>query len=105
THGFSLYVWWAFTIGVGVIASAKMFPVYWVRLRKKLRIQSPLEYLATRYNVLTQQIIAWVGVLLKVFDVGAKWAAIAILLNIITGMSLTSGILFSGGITLLYMTA
>ena len=104
THGFSLYIWWAFTIGVAVIATAKIFPVYWVRLRKKFQIQSPLEYLAIRYNVLTQQIIAWVGVSLKLFDVGAKWAAIAILLNITTGIPFEYGILISGGISLIYIT-
>ncbi|SFN90168.1 sodium:solute symporter family protein [Salegentibacter flavus] len=104
THGFSLYVWWAFTIGVAIIATAKIFPVYWVRLRKKFQIQSPLEYLAIRYNVLTQQIIAWVGVTLKLFDVGAKWAAIAILLNVTTGIPFEYGILISGGISLIYIT-
>ncbi|MEK6479352.1 sodium:solute symporter family protein [Catalinimonas sp. 4WD22] len=104
THGFSLYIWWAFTIGFSIILSARVFPVFWVRLRKKFRIQSPLEYLANRYNVLTQQIMAWSGVLLKLFDVGAKWAAIAILLNIFTGLSLSTGILISGGISLIYIT-
>jgi len=104
TYGFSLYVWWAFTIGTAVIATAKIFPVYWVRLRKKFKIQSPLEYLAIRYNVLTQQLIAWVGVTLKLFDVGAKWAAIAILLNVTTGISFTHGILISGGVSLIYIT-
>lgn len=104
TYGFSLYIWWAFTIGTAVIASAKIFPVYWVRLRKKIKIQSPLEYLAIRYNVLTQQLIAWVGVTLKLFDVGAKWAAIAILLNVTTGISFTHGILISGGVSLIYIT-
>ena len=94
THGFSLYIWWAFTIGTVIIASSKVFPVFWVRLRKKFQIQSPLEFLATRYNILTQQIMAWAGVLLKLFDVGAKWAAIAILLNVFTGISLPAGISF-----------
>lgn len=104
THGFSVYVWWAFTIGVAVIASAKIFPTYWVRLRKKFQIQSPLEYLAIRYNVLTQQIIAWIGVILKLFDVGAKWAAIAIILNVTTGIPFMYGIVISGGISLVYIT-
>lgn len=104
THGFSLYIWWAFTIGTVIIASSKIFPVFWVRLRKKFQIQSPLEFLATRYNILTQQIMAWAGVLLKLFDVGAKWAAIAILLNVFTGISLPAGIFISGGISLVYVT-
>lgn len=104
THGFTVYVWWALTIGLTILASAKIFPVRWVRLRKKFHIQSPLEFLARRYNILTQQIMAWSGVLLKLFDIGAKWASIAILLNVFTGISLPIGILISGGISLLYIT-
>lgn len=104
THGFTVYVWWALTIGLTILASAKIFPVRWVRLRKKFQIQSPLEFLARRYNILTQQIMAWSGVILKLFDIGAKWASIAILLNVFTGISLPIGILISGGISLLYIT-
>lgn len=104
THGFSLYVWWAFTIGISIIASAKIFPVYWVRLRKRFQIQSPLEFLVTRYNLATQQIMAWSSVILKLFDIGAKWAALAILMNVFTGISLTWGIIISGGVSLLYIT-
>ena len=104
THGFSLYVWWAFTIGIAVIFSSGVFPVFWVRLRQRYRIQSPLEYLANRYNLLTQQIMAWSGVILKLFDVAAKWAAIAILLNVFTGMPLLPGILLAGGVSIVYVT-
>ena len=104
THGFTMYIWWAFPVGFIIITTAKIFPVYWVRLRKVLQIQSPLEYLSIRYNVLTQQIVAWSGVLLKVFDVGAKWAAIGILLHVVAGISMTTGILVSGMVTLIYVT-
>ena len=104
THGFTMYMWWAFPVGVVVIASAKVFPVYWVRLRQNFQIQSPLEYLKVRYNLWTQQIIAWAGVILKVFDVGAKWAAIGILLHVVAGIPMTTGILVSGVVTLIYVT-
>ena len=104
THGFTMYMWWAFPVAVVIIGTAKIFPVYWVRLRKELQIQSPLEYLSIRYNVITQQIVAWTGVLLKVFDVGAKWAAIGILLHVVAGIPMTTGILISGVVTLIYVT-
>ncbi len=104
THGFTMYMWWAFPVGVVIISTAKIFPVYWVRLRQQLQIQSPLEYLSIRYNILTQQIVAWTGVLLKVFDVGAKWAAIGILLHVVAGIPMTTGILVSGIVTLIYVT-
>lgn len=104
THGFTMYMWWALPVGIVIIASAKIFPVYWVRLRKNFQIQSPLEYMSVRYNVLTQQIVAWTGVILKIFDVGAKWAAIGILLHVVAGIPMTTGILVSGVVTLVYVT-
>jgi len=104
THGFTMYMWWAFPVGVVIIATAKIFPVYWYRLRKNFQIQSPLEYLKVRYNLATQQIIAWAGALLKVFDVGAKWAAIGILLHVVAGIPMTTGILVSGLVTIIYVT-
>ena len=104
THGFTMYMWWALPVAIVIMASAKIFPVYWVRLRKNFQIQSPLEYLKTRYNLTTQQIMAWSGTLLKVFDVGAKWASIGILLNVVAGIPMTPGILISGIVTLIYVT-
>ncbi|WP_408008528.1 sodium:solute symporter family protein [Pseudalkalibacillus sp. A8] len=104
THGFSLYVWWAIPVFLACFIGAFLMAPRWSRLRIKLDIESPTEYLAMRYNVPTQQVMAWSGVLLKLFDVGAKWAAIAILLNVFTGTPLVTGILLSGGISLIYIT-
>lgn len=104
THGFTMYMWWAFPVAIVIMASAKIFPVYWFRLRKNFQIQSPLEYLKTRYDLTTQQIMAWSGTLLKIFDVGAKWASIGILLYVVAGIPMTTGILISGIVTLIYVT-
>ncbi|MFU2016006.1 sodium:solute symporter family protein [Peribacillus butanolivorans] len=104
THGFSLYIWWAVPIFLVCFVGAFKIAPRWARLRLNFNIESPTEYLAIRYNVPTQQIIAWSGVLLKLFDVGAKWAAIGILLSGFTGVSITNGILISGGISLIYIT-
>jgi Na+/proline symporter len=67
-------------------------------------VASPLEYLKNRYNLPTQQALAWSGMLLKIVDVGAKWAAIATLLSVFTGISLHQGILITGAITAVYCT-
>ena len=104
THGFSIYTWWALTIGISLIAGAFFIPGLWVGLRIKQKIQSPLEFLSTRYNLPTQQIMAWSGVFLKLFDMAAKWVAIAVILNVFTGMPLIYGIFLSGGISLFYIT-
>ncbi|GIP36902.1 sodium-coupled permease [Paenibacillus sp. J31TS4] len=104
TYGFTLYVWWAVPVSIAVFLGALWIAPRWARLRQRLNIESPLEYLKTRYNTPTQQLLAWSGVLLKLFDVGAKWASIAVILNVFAGVSLTTGILVSGLISLFYIT-
>lgn len=102
--GFAVYVWWALSISIACGIGTIFFAPRWPRLRKRLGIVSPLEYLATRFNVPTQQVLAWSGTLLKIFDVAAKWAASAILLQVFAGIPLEWGILLVGGVTLVYST-
>ncbi len=101
-YGITIYFWWALPISIAVFIGSFLFAPRWARLRLHMNIESPMEYLATRYNVPTQQVLAWSGVLLKTFDVGAKWAAIAVIINVFTGLNPVAGILISGGISLFY---
>jgi Na+/proline symporter len=103
-YGLTLYFWWAMPFFLASVLGAYLFAPRWARLRIKLSIESPTEYLAARYSLATQQLMAWCGVMLKLFDVGAKWAALGVLLHGFTGLSLVTGILLSGGISLLYVT-
>lgn len=102
--GFTVYVWWACSVAFACLLGAIWIGPRWARLRITLGIESPTEYLAMRYSILTQQIMAWCGVLLKLFDVGAKWASIGILLHGFTGLPITFGVLVSGAISLAYIT-
>ena len=104
THGFTLYVWWAFTVGIATMIAAFYIAPRWSRLRLYAGIQSPTEYLLLRYNLKTQQLIAWTGAIIKVFDTGGKLAAIAVLLNVFSGISITFGILLVGSVSLIYIT-
>ncbi|WP_275464234.1 sodium:solute symporter family protein [Streptomyces noursei] len=103
-YGITSYVTWSFPIAVGIAIGARLFAGRLNRLRSRLGVASPLEYLKDRYNLSTQQALAWSGVLLKIVDVGAKWAAIATLLTVFTGISLNQGILLTGVITGIYCT-
>jgi solute:Na+ symporter, SSS family len=103
-YGFTLYVWWAGSITIACFLGAFVFAPRWARLRAFRDIESPTEYLALRYNVTTQQVMAWSGMLLKLFDVGAKWASIGVLLYGFTGMPISTGIWISGGVSLFYIT-
>lgn len=104
TTGFAVYVWWALSITVACSIGAWLFAPRWPRLRRRLGIISPLEYLAKRFNVPTEQLLAWSGAVLKVFDVAAKWVASAILLQVFAGLPIAWGILVVGGVTMVYST-
>jgi Na+/proline symporter len=103
-HGFTLYVWWAGSIVIACVTGAAWFAPRWARLRAARNIESPTEYLAVRYNVSTQQLMAWSGIILKLFDVGAKWASIGVLLHGFTGLPISTGIWISGGVSIFYIT-
>ncbi|PUA20048.1 sodium:solute symporter family protein [Glaciimonas sp. PCH181] len=102
TTGFNLYIWWALSICTAMVIGAFTFAPRWSRLRQRLNIISPTEYLATRYGLPTQQVLAWSGSALKLFDVGAKWTATAILLYVFAQVPIGLGILLTGGVTLIY---
>jgi Na+/proline symporter len=103
-YGLAMYVWWALTIGIGVGIGAFVFAARWNRLRYKHGVASPLEYLARRYNLPTQQALAYSGALLKVVDIAAKWVAISVLLRGFAGVPIIWGILITGAVTLIYIT-
>ncbi|WP_040160676.1 sodium:solute symporter family protein [Nigerium massiliense] len=104
--GFTIYVWWAFVIGMATIIGAFWLAPRWPRLRQKLGIQSPTEYLKTRYGLPSQQVIAWLGVLMKLLDIGAKWASIGILVNGFSGgaVPVLWGIILAGLVSMIYIT-
>ncbi|EDY47857.1 sodium-coupled permease [Streptomyces clavuligerus] len=104
TYGVTSFVTWSLPIAIGIYIGSTLFAPRLNRLRSRLHVASPLEYLKNRYNLKTQQALAWSGVLLKIVDVGAKWAAIATLLSVFTGISLNQGILITGVITGVYCT-
>lgn len=104
-QGIVSYVVFLFPLAFGTGVGAIFFAPKWNRLRTRYHIASPLEYLARRYNVTTQQLLAWSGSLLKVFDVAAKWSAIALLLHGFVGISMQWGILVTAAVTLVYCTA
>ncbi len=105
SSGITIYIWWACSISLGLLIGSGIFPPKWVRLRQQLKIVSPLEYLQIRYDRRTHQLLAWSGVGLKVLDVGAKWTAAGILLEVFAHVPLGWGVLLTGSVTLFYSIA
>ena len=102
TKGITIYIWWACTITLAMLIGYRIFPPRWARLRQRTGMISPLEFLVVRYDLPTQQVLAWSGALLKVFDIGAKWTATAILLNVFANVPPVYGVLLTGSVTLIY---
>lgn len=102
-YGITVYFWWPLTIGLGIGIGAFLFAPRWNRLRSKHNVKSPLEYLAVRYNLPTQQVLAYSGAALKVVDIAAKWVAIAVLLQGFADIPLGWGIGLTGVCTMFYM--
>ncbi|RLL41805.1 Na+:solute symporter [Oceanobacillus piezotolerans] len=103
TYGITIYFWWAVAIGLALLVTAKWVAPRWPRLREKLGIQSPTEYMAIRFGLPAQQVTAWTGVLIKLLDIGAKWASMGILLSGFTGLPIWTGIILSGIVSLIYV--
>ncbi|MGW8374399.1 sodium:solute symporter family protein [Streptomyces sp. ODS28] len=101
--GITVYFWWPMTIGLGIGVGAFLFAPRWNRLRAKHGVNSPLAYLAQRYNLPTQQVLAYSGAALKVVDIAAKWVAIAVLLQGFAHIPLVWGIAITGVCTMFYM--
>ncbi len=104
SYGFTIYIWWAVAISISVITGAYLIAPRWCRLRQRLNIGSPTEYLQVRYNIPTQLITAFSGISLKLFDVAAKWASVGILLNVFTGLPVLAGAIMTAMIALAYTT-
>ncbi|SFS97737.1 sodium:solute symporter family protein [Saccharopolyspora flava] len=105
SQGVTVYFWGFASIGIGVAIGAWLFAARWNQLRARFGVASPLEFLARRFNIPTQQAMAWSGASLKVFDVASKWFAVSILLESFAGVPILVGILVTGGVTLLYCMA
>src|SRR5690606_21198990 len=55
THGLTIYIWWAVGISLAMVGTTFLIAPRWSRLRSKTGIQSPTEYLATRYNLRSEE--------------------------------------------------
>lgn len=103
-QGTSIYFWWAVNIAVATALGAVTLAPRWPRLRRALGIQSPTEYLKIRYNAASQQIVAISGVVVKLLDVGAKWASLGILLHGFTGLPIWLGIIIGSLASMIYVS-
>jgi SSS family transporter len=69
---------------------------------RRARIVSPVEFLEARYSKHIRQILAWLGIPLKVIDDGLKIYATGVFVSVGLGFDLQTSIVVSGVVMLLY---
>src|SRR5688572_8371203 len=69
---------------------------------RRARIVSPVEFLEARYSKHIRQILAWLGIPLKVIDDGLKIYATGVFVSVGLGYDLQTSIIASGVVMLLY---
>ncbi|MGV8090558.1 MAG: hypothetical protein AB2L24_01655 [Mangrovibacterium sp.] len=82
---------------------ACIFGSIWMAKRwRRAGINSPVEYLETRFNAPVRQIVAWSGLLMRLLDNMVRLYAIGVFLCAVTPLSLVEAIVVSGIIVTLF---
>jgi SSS family transporter len=84
--------------GAATLVSVTFFAKRW----RRARIDSPVEYLETRYSPTVRQLFAWHGVPVRVFDDSLKLIAVGTFVSVGLGMPMRTSMVVSGGIMLAY---
>ena len=98
-NGFS--TWTYFCLGCAISTMVAAF--VWAPLWAKLRVSTPVEHMATRFNNPTRQLWAWSGIGLKFVDEGVKLYSLALVVHVCTGVPLQLVVVASGVVTVAYL--
>ncbi len=80
------------------IVSVVFFATRW----RRARIDSPVEYLESRYSPVLRQVFAWQGIPVRVIDDALKLIAIGTFISVGLGLDMKQSMLWSGLIMLAY---
>lgn len=97
-----LYGWVAVSLYWVTVPAALVSVMLFSRRWRRARIDSPVEYLETRYNPLVRQLFAWQGIPVRIVDDALKLVAIALFIAPILNWSVTQSILIAGLVMLAY---
>ncbi len=94
--------WVAVTLFWVTIPAATVSTILFSARWRRARIDSPVEYVETRYSPLLRQLFAWQGVPVKVVDDALKLVATGLFVSVGLGMDLNQSMLWCGLIILAY---
>jgi len=94
---------WVSVTLLWVTVPATVFSVLlFARRWRRARIDSPVEYLETRYSGGFRQLVAWQGIPVKIIDDALKLVAIAAFLSVILQQKPVESMIWSGAVILAY---
>lgn len=97
--GFSIWTFFAVPIFIALILGAYTWAPMWV----KLNVVTPVQYLETRFNLLTRQTFAWSGIGIKFIDEGVKLYSLAVIVHVVSGFPMEGTIIICGLVTVGYV--
>jgi len=96
------YGWVAVTLFWVTIPATFVSVTFFAARWRRARIDSPVEYIETRYSHLLRQIFAWQGVPVKIIDDALKLIATGIFVSVGLGLDMSQSMFWSGVIILAY---
>jgi len=96
------YGWVAVSLLWTSVAGTFFSVVFLSRKWRRARINSPVEYLESRYSALVRQLFAWEGVPVKMIDDALKLMAIGVFTSAALGLNVKQSVLWSGVTILAY---
>ncbi|MBN2447039.1 MAG: Na+:solute symporter [Phycisphaerae bacterium] len=96
------YGWVAVTLYWVTIPATMVSVIFFATRWRRARIDSPVEYLETRYSPAVRQLFAWQGLPVRIIDDALKLVAIGLFIHKGLDVSMSQSILWSGLIMLTY---
>ncbi|MFH1740090.1 MAG: TIM barrel protein [bacterium] len=96
------YGWVAVTLYWVTVPATIFSVVLFAKKWRRARIDSPVEYLETRYSASLRQLFAWQGIPVIMVDDGLKLVAIGKFISVGLGLPMTTSMLAAGLIMLAY---
>ena len=97
-----MYGWVAVTLFWVAVPGCLAGGLFFAKRWRRARVITPVQFLETRFNTLIQQLFAWAGIPMKIFDDALKIFATGLFVSIASGLSLPWSIIICGVVMVAY---
>ncbi len=97
-----MYGWVAVTLFWVAVPGCLAGGLFFAKRWRRARVITPVQFLDQRFNGFVQQLFAWAGIPMKIFDDALKIFATGLFVSIATGLSLLWSIIICGVVMVAY---